>query len=215
MDATDALIASLSEQLTPVRRLAPPSLRAASWVALATALVAAFCLVRGLRPDLSSRVLEPSFLTAVAAAWATGALATLAAFEIGLPDRRQAWLLAPLPALLLWVSGISYGCLGDWVAIPAGAPLVAGSVRCLETLLGTSIPLALVLWRMLRQARPLRPANPAWMGALAVAAFADTAHLLIHPLDATALVLVMNLGVAAIIVGCAGAAGARRLSTRH
>jgi len=211
MVPTEHVIVTLSEDLTPVTRLPPPWLRTGGLVSLATALVIGLAVFRGVRPDLAVQLRQPSFIVAVAAAWATGAAATMAAFEVSLPDRSTLWACLPLPALALWVSGISYGCLGDWVAIPAGAPIMHDSVRCLETLIGTSVPLALVLWRMLGRARPMRPRRGAWLAALAIAAFADLAHLLIHMIGATALVLIMNLGVGAAIFGLGGLLGSWRL----
>jgi hypothetical protein len=98
------------------------------------------------------------------------------------------------------------------VAIPAGAPVVPDSIRCLETLIMASLPLGLVLWIMLRRARPLRPAATSWIGALAVAAFADTAHLLIHVVEASALVLVINLVPVTLILLLGGLFGRRSLA---
>jgi hypothetical protein len=204
MIATERLIADLSDQLVAVRRLLPPYVRALGLIALATVVVVGLAFVRGLRADIAIRLVDPTYLVAVGSAWLTGVTATLAAFELSLPDRSRRWGWLPLPTLALWVSGVSYGCLAHWVGIPAGAPIMHDSVRCLETLLGTSIPLALVLWRMLSVARPMRPRTTAWLAAVAVAGYADTAHLLIHMIGATSLVLIMNLGVAALIFGVAG-----------
>jgi hypothetical protein len=204
---TDALIARLADELVPVRRLAPPPLRAALWIAAATALAVLLALARGLRPDLAQQLADPAYLVQLAGAWLAGAAATLAAFEIALPDRPAAWLLLPLPAAALWLSGFAYGCLGHWVAIPAGAPVVADSVRCVETIGMASVPLALVLWLMLRRARPLRAGGTAWLGGLAVAAFADVAHLLAHRVEASLLVLLVNLVPVALILAAGGLAG--------
>lgn len=180
-------------------------------LALGTALVAALAAVRGLRPDLAMQLQDPAFLVKVAGAWLTAVTATLAAFQLSLPDRRRAWLFLPLPSMTLWLYGFAAGCLAHWVAIPAGAPVLAESVNCLETILMASIPLALVLWLMLRQAKPLRPASTAWIGGLAVAAFADMAHLLIHAIDASLLVLVVNLVPVIVIVMLGGLLGRRML----
>ena len=193
MRATEDLIASLSTGLKPVRRLQPPLLRALGWILLATVVIAILVLLRGFRGDIASCLQDPAYLIQVAGAWLTGAAATLAAFEVSLPDRKRGWLLLPLPFAALWLSGFAYGCLGDWIAIPAGAPIMHDSVRCLETLIMASLPLGLVLWMMLRRARPLRASVTAWVGALAVAGFADTAHLLIHVVQASSLVLTINL----------------------
>jgi hypothetical protein len=62
---------------------------------------------------------------------------------------------------------------------------------------------------MLRKAHTLRPSATAWVGILAVAGFADTAHLLIHSVEASVLVLVINLVPATLIVLLGGLAGKR------
>ena len=211
MRSTEELIASLARELQPVRRLKPPAQRALGWILLATALIAGLVLLRGFRTDISACLRDPAYLIQLAGAWLTGAAATFAAFEVSLPDRARSWLLLPLPFAALWLSGFAYGCLADWVAIPAGAPVIPDSIRCLETLIMASLPLALVLWIMLRRARPLRPAATSWIGALAVAAFADTAHLLIHVVEASALVLVINLVPVALILLLGGLFGRRSL----
>ena len=212
MDSTDRLIARLAEGLTPVARLARPWARAFCLVLLASAIIVLLVLLRGLRADMPDRMIDGAYWLQLAGAWLTGASATLAAFEVSLPDRSRRWLLLPLPALGLWLSGFGYTCLADWIAIPAGAPIAHDSVRCLETILLASLPLAFVLWRMLARARPLAPAPVAWTAALAIAGFADTAHLLIHVVQASALVLVINLIPAAAIVLAGGVLGRRGLS---
>jgi hypothetical protein len=212
MASTEDLIAKLSAGLTPVARLARPGLRAFWLMALATVLIALLVLLRGFRADLALRLAEPSYWLQLTGAWLTGAAATLAAFETSLPDRPRAWLLLPLPPLVLWLSGFGTACLIHWIEVPSGAPVASDSVRCLETILLTSLPLAIVLWRMLARARPLTPAPVAWAGALAIAAFADSAHLLIHVVQASALVLAINLLPAAVIVALGGLFGRRRLA---
>ncbi len=212
MRSTEELIASLSTGLTPVRRLQPPLLRALGWILLATVVIAILVLLRGFRADIASCIQDPAYLIQVAGAWLTGAAATLAAFEVSLPDRKRGWLLLPLPFAAFWLSGFAYGCLGDWIAVPAGAPIMHDSVRCLETLIMASLPLGLVLWMMLRRSRPLRAGATAWIGALAVAGFADTAHLLIHVVQASSLVLVINLVPVAIILMIGGILGRHSLA---
>jgi hypothetical protein len=212
MGSTDELITSLSTGLAPVGRLKPPGLRALGWILLATAVIALLVLLRGLRADIAASVADPAYPIQLAGAWLTGAAATFAAFEVSLPDRRRGWLLLPLPFAALWLSGFAYGCLGDWIAIPQGAPVMEDSIRCLETLIMASLGLGLVLWIMLRRSRPLRPGATAWAGALAVAGFADTAHLLIHVVQASSLVLVINLVPVALILLLGSLLGRRSLA---
>lgn len=211
MATTEDVIASLANGLAPVRRLRPPVLRAALWVLLASALIALLAALRDPRADMNVMLGDPCYLMQLAGAWLTGATATLAAFEISLPDRSRAWMLLPVPSTLLWLSGFTVGCLAHWIAIPLGAPVAHDSVRCLETIIMASMPMALVLWLMLRRARPLRPSGTALLGALAVAAFADTAHLFIHVVEASLLVLLVNLVPVTIIIGGLSLFGRRGL----
>lgn len=197
---SNTLIDDLVGKLTPVKRLPTPLVRALSLIALATVVIALFTVWRGFRSDISERLGEPAYVIAIASAWLTGATGTLAAFNISLPDRSRWWLVVPLPAGILWVWGVGYGCLAHWIAIPAGAPVEAESIACLETLVGTSIPLGIALWFMIRRAKPLRGNLAALLSAGAIAAFADLAHLLLHVVNATVLVLTMNFGVTGIIV---------------
>jgi len=212
MAATDDLIDSLAGGLVPVRRLRPPAVRALGCVLLAVAVIALLAWGRGLRGDLADRLRDAAWWVQIAGAFLTAITATLAAFEIGLPDRSRLWLALPLPAAALWLYGFAFGCLGHWIAIPAGAPVVRDSVRCLETIVMASVPLGLALWLMLRRARPLEPGGTAWLAALAVAAYADTAHLLMHVVQASSLVLAVNLLPVTAILLVGGLAGRRGLS---
>ncbi len=65
----------------------------------------------------------------------------------------------------------------------------------------TSVPLSLAMLVMLRYAALFRPRTVSLMGGLAVAALTSFALSLFHDLDATIMVLVWNLGTAALIAG--------------
>ena len=213
MTDTGQMIDALAGGLQPVRRLRPPFVRALAVVVLAAAVVAVLTAIRGLRADFGARAHDTGFCIQIVGAWLTGVTATMAAFEISLPDRSRRWAALPLPAVALWLYGFAFGCLAHWIAIPAGAPVVEESERCLTTIVMATLPLSLALWLMLRQARPLRAANTAWIAALAVAGFADTAHLLLHVVQASSLVLVINLVPVTIIVALGGIGGRFGLNT--
>ncbi len=65
---------------------------------------------------------------------------------------------------------------------------------------------------MVRYAAPLRPRAVTMIGALSVAAITSTALSLFHDLDATMMILLWNLGTAALIVALGGALGRRMFS---
>jgi hypothetical protein len=207
---TPELIDILVECATPVRRLRPPLVRAGLWLAFAGLILALVAIGHGVRTDLAARLHEPTFAASIAAALATGILAAMAAFAISLPDRSRWWLLLPLPALAVWIATIGYGCFVDWVSIGPDGIRLGEELPCLALLVLTGVPLAIALAAMLRHAALLRGGAVAMMGGLAVAAITATALSLVHDHDASVMILVWNLGTAALITG-AGCLFGRRI----
>ncbi len=209
MITTPQLISLLATSAKPVRRLRPPLVRATFWLSLAALVFALLAVGHGVRQDFAQRIAQPIFAIGLAAALVTGVLAAIAAFFISLPDRSRAWGVLPVPALLVWVSTVSYGCLTQWVDIGPDGMRIGEAARCFATLILTSLPLSLGLFLMLRHAAWLRPTAVTLTGGLAVAAMTATALTLFHDLDATVMVLLWNLGVAAMIVGIGYVLGLR------
>jgi hypothetical protein len=196
---TPDLISSLVKHATPVRRLRPPLWRALLWLAFAGLVLVLFTIGHGPRDDLAMRLGEPTFALRFAAALATGILAAVAAFMLSLPDRSRWWLLLPAPALAVWLATIGYGCFTDWVSVGPDGISFGETMRCFATLVLTGIPLSVALCVMLRYSALLEPGTVALTGALAVAAMTSATLSLLHDLDATAMILVWNLGSAALI----------------
>jgi hypothetical protein len=204
---TPELIEMLCADAKPVRRLRPPLVRAALWLIFAGLVLFALAVLQGTRPDLAERVREPTFVGALAGSLLTGMLAAIAAFHLSLPDRSRLWLLLPVPALVLWISTIGYGCLTDWISVEPGGVRLGSTLECFATLAIASLPLYLVLLVMLRHAGRLHPTMVAMMGGLASSGIAATALSLFHELDASVMVLLWNLGTAALIVALSGMFG--------
>ena len=131
---------------------------------------------------------------------------------LSLPDRSRFCLLLPAPALVLWLSTIGYQCLTNWVSLEPNGIRLGETARCFATLVLTSLPLSLAMLVMLRYAAPLRPMAVTLTGSLAVAAITATALSLFHDLDATLMILMWNLGTAALFVGMGGAFGGKMFS---
>lgn len=212
MITTPDLIESLAAGAAPVRRLRPPLFRAGLWLVFAAIILGLLAMGQGVRADIADRLRQPVFSLGLAASLLTGVLAAIAAFLISLPDRSRLWALLPIPALLVWLSTVSYGCLTDWVSLEPGGIRLGETVRCFATLLLTSAPLSIAMLVMLRHAAPLRPTIVAMIGGLAVAAITAAALSLFHDLDATAMVLLWNLGTAGLIVGAGSLLAPRMLS---
>jgi len=209
MIKTTDLIDSLATDMRPVKRLRPPLLRACGWLFGAAAVVALLAANQGIRPDLAQRLHDTPFVMSLAGSILTGVLAVIAAFLVSLPDRSRLWILLPLPALVLWLSNIGYQCLTDWVSVGPDGMNPGEAARCFVTLSVTSLPLSLALLVMLRYAARLRPTVVALMGSLAVSAITSTALALFHTIDASVMILMWNLGTAALLMGAAGLFGRR------
>jgi hypothetical protein len=210
--ATRELIDTLVECATPVRRLRPPLLRAMLWLAFASLVIALIVMGHGLRPDLTLHLRQPAFAITTAAALATGILSAIAAFVVSIPDRSRWWLLLPMPALAAWLSTIGYGCLTDWVGLGPEGIHFGEEVRCFSILVLTSVPLTIALTVMLRYAAMLRAGAVATTGGLAVAAITASALPLFHNHDATAMILIWNVGTALLITGITSLFGRRIFS---
>ena len=205
MITTPDLIESLAADAVPVRRLRHPALRAGTWLLLAAIIVLLLGVELGPRADIGERLRQPVFLLGLASSALTGVLAAIAAFMISLPDRSRAWLLLPAPPLIFWLSAIGYQCLTAWVRIGPDGIELGETARCFATLFLTSFPLSLTLLVMLRHAAALGSRETVMTGALAVAGIAATAISLLHDLDATILILMLNFGIAAVLVALGGA----------
>lgn len=212
MITTPDLIDSITASAAPVQRLRPPLVRATLWLLFAAFILVLLVVSQGVRADLTQRLQEPAFAVGLFSALLTGVLAAIAAFLISLPDRSRLWFLLPAPALIIWFSTIGYGCLIDWVSIGPDGIRLGEAARCFATLVLASAPLSLAMLLMLRYAALLQPTAVILTGGLAVAAITATALSLFHELDATVMILVWNLGSAAVIVGLAGLLGGRIFS---
>jgi len=196
---TPDLIDTLVQDATPVRRLRPPLVRAGLWLAFAAIVLGLIAIAHGLRPDFSDCMRQPLFVVGLLGALATGISAAVASFQLSLPDSSRLWIILPLPALALWVVTIGYGCLTDWVSIGPDSVRLGEAIRCFATLLMTSVPLSIAMLAMLRYTALLRPLEVSVLGGLAVAAVTAFALSLFHDLDATVMILLWNLGAAALI----------------
>jgi len=209
---TPDLIESLVANAAPVRRLRPPVARAVGWLLFAALILTLLAVSHDVRPDLALRLRQPEFVTGIAASLATGVLAAIASFLLSTPDRSRAWLLLPVPALFVWVSTIGYGCLINWVSLQPGSLPLGDEAGCFALLVLTGVPLSLAMLIMLRHAALLAPTRVAISGGLAVAAVAATALSIFHNHDASAIILIWNLGTAALLVALGGAFGRRMFS---
>jgi hypothetical protein len=199
-DSNDRLVQALGADLAPVRRLAPPSQRVLIWLAIVGAAALALAMVSDVGAMIRRFMAAPDVWLAAMGSMLTAVLAALATFELSLPDRKAAWALLPLPALLLWIGASGMGCLRTW-SIADANPMPPGQPEhCLIYILGISLPLSLLLIVMLRRGLSLRPNLTAIIGGLACASAAATLLNFIHPYDAAATDLAVHALAVVIVI---------------
>ncbi len=211
-DGTRHLISALASDLAPVRPLAPPAWRALTWLAAVLAIAGALAIRSDLAAVAAHIDARPEGWFAITGSAMTAALAAMAAFELSLPDRTRAWALLPLPAAAVWVAAGGLGCVHAWSAPAAPGAVLAPPGECLTFIIGLSLPLAALMFLMLRRGHSLQPHLTAVVAALACAAAAATLLGLIHPFDAAALDLAVHGLAVAIVVAAASMVGARVLA---
>lgn len=201
MTSADRLIDTLVMDVRPVRRLRSPLRRAMGWSGLGLAIALLVGVVHGVRGDIGVRLADPAFLIGTGSALATAVLAAVAALMAALPDRSRRWLLLPLPTALLWIGGVTGGCLVKWVAFDRSVVTLPQVLECLGILATVSVPLAAVLFWMLRPLRRVAPPGTVFMAAFATAALAAATLNLVHAFDASVMILVWNFGAALVVLG--------------
>lgn len=197
---TDDLIQTLTENLVPVRRLAPPLLRALQWLG-AVGLVAAGLALTADLPAVAARLgAVPDMWLSVLGSALTAVLGAVAAFELSLPDRRSAWALLPLPSLALWLGAGGLGCLREGLVPGTHVAPMHEAMDCFAFIVGLSVPLSVLLVLMVRRGFPLRPGLSTVVIGLTAAAASATLLMLRHPFDAGLADLASHVVAVAVVV---------------
>jgi hypothetical protein len=197
---TDTLIDRLAGDARPVRRIGSPLRRTLAWLVVATLVVAAITAHFGLRAHLFDAMSDGPTLVEWIASVLTGLLAAYAAFQVSVPGRSARWAWLPVPALLLWLAGLGWGCLQDYARLGGAAFLMeAGSSECAVAITLTSVPLGAALLWMVRHAGVVRPMPTALLAALAAAALSAAGVSLYHGGENAAMVLLWHLGAVAVL----------------
>ncbi len=207
--ASHALIESLAGGLRPVRRLAPPWLRTVIWCLAVLGLGALALMIFTPQVGMHQLMQTPDMALGAAGAALTCVLAAAAAFITSVPGRSGWWGALPLPALALWLSASTAGCLRMAPAAGMVAEPHGHGMHCMVFIVVAAVPLALLLMALILRACPLRPALTASLAGLASAAAAAVILMPLHPFDATATDLLAHLAAVVVVIGLVQVAGRR------
>lgn len=109
-NVTENLIASLSEELEPVKCMAHPLKRAAYWLVLASLYASLVVIFLGLRGDFMMKLSEPIYLFEMALALTMSLSGALSSHWLCVPDMRgQSWM--PIVPITLFT------VLASWLAL--------------------------------------------------------------------------------------------------
>lgn len=203
---TDKLIACLTENADPVRRLSSPWVRTALWFAIAIPYVAVIVVMMAPRNDLVLKFTDFRFLLEQVAALCTAIGAAVAAFQSIVPGYNRRFLLLPLVPLTVWLASLGQGCVQLWLRGEALVSFTSDFI-CIPAiaLVGTLPAAAMVL--MLRKGAPLWPHASAALGGLAAAGLGNFGLRLFHAQDASLMVLVWQMGTVFMLTVLCGWAG--------
>jgi hypothetical protein len=206
---TEDLITELTAAARPVKRLAPPMVRALSWLAVVAVVSGALILKLSNLPVFAQRASDPRMALELFATLATGIAGVIAAFHLSVPDRPRAWALLPLPFAVMWMALSGLGCYRNWAEQTANGWNLGESSHCFVFLLAVGVPLAGGLLLSVRRARPLQPRLVATVGAVGAAALSAFILQFFHPLDITLMDLGAHLAALALLIGLVAASGPR------
>lgn len=208
MTSTEKIIEQLAARARPVRPLRPAWVRACTWLLASALVIAVLTSLFGMRPHLLTLLLRPATGMEWLGSLLTGVLAAFAVFQLSVPGRDARWAWLPLPALLLWGSGIGMGCLGE--ILRGQFAYDPRSLQCARDVALVSLPIAVVMLVMVRHAALARPRSTALLGGLAAAALSSAGVGLFHAGETAAMGLVGHL-FAVLVLSVVGAASSRGL----
>jgi hypothetical protein len=202
---TDNMIEQLAAELTPVRPLRPPGLRAAWWVLGAVLYLAVLTFARtGTGFEANAEV--AGFLVIQAIGVVAGILAAIAAFASVVPGHSNRVAVWAFIAAIGWLASMALAAFGA-----DGSPAILAAQHewvCVAVILIGGAPLVAALSIMLRRGAPLRPIRTGLLTALAVGLLANFGACLSSPHAADPVTLAWHGGAVLALIGVC-IAGAR------
>ncbi|MDH5772277.1 MAG: NrsF family protein [Rhodospirillaceae bacterium] len=200
MRKTEDLINILSQDLSPVERLASPGKRLLFWLAIAlpiSLILGSVVEQKTLGIDTTqlavSRLGDMRMVIEIIAIFATAISAGFAALSSAQPGRsKQVWLL-PIVPLLTWMALVGEGCWQLWLEIGADKFTLAPHWSCYPSVVATGAVPAIALVLMLRRTTLFNPTVTVGFATLGAAALGAVGLRLFHPPDATVMLMLWQL----------------------
>ncbi|GAB0116422.1 NrsF family protein [Acidisoma sp. 7E03] len=196
----DRLIADLSRDLKPVKRVRPTRL-VLLWLFAVVLTADLFAVRADLHAMMARLMLQPYMWQAALSSAVTALLAVIAAFMTGMPGRSPRWSLLPVPALIWWLCEGGMGFAHIWRLPVLQDASMVGAEYSFGFILLVSLPLSALLALLLRRTYPLRPRLTATLAGLAASAAAATLLNFFHAYDGSLSDLVAHVASVAIVIG--------------
>ncbi len=198
---TERLVASLVDDLRPVRPLRPPIVRAMSWLVAEIAIFLAFTVVHGFRPDLAEQFAKPEFLFEWGAALLTAVVTAIAMFHVSIPGQKGWWVQISAGAIGVWVFSLVLGAVAEVRALGLDGIVMRTSWECVEFLTGSAFLTIGAALYVVRAGAASSPAATVMLTAISVTALGSWNLELFHRLDTITQLLVWHLTtITAILV---------------
>ena len=206
-DDTNALIERLANEAKPVKPLAPPLLRAASFLAVVLAVMGGLAITGGEAAGTLAQLSETAFALDLLGALVAGVCAVVAAVMMSIPGRSEAWVYLPLPGVVLWLIGGGLECYQFVDAHGLGARSLLASRDCFVFIIGAGLPTAGAAYLLLRQTVSIHVVPVMALAGLGAAMLAAVLLQFVHvhganPVDfATHVVAIAMLMLVTMAVG--------------
>jgi hypothetical protein len=200
---SETLIARLSTDLRPVRRVMPCWMGMLAWLACAAVAAGAVAWMHGMNQTLHEAMDDWQEQANIVLSLLTALTAAYAAFELARPDTSRRWLWLPVAPALAWFAGLGIGCIAE--LFPGGSEGLHGqeSMACLAIIAAVGLPLTLAHMLMMRHAALTRPVEVSALACLAAASFSSAVLSLLHGVEASGLLLLWH-GTSVLLVAWFG-----------
>jgi hypothetical protein len=204
---TQQFIRRLVANVTPVRPLPHPWIRAATWCGVSLPVLGLIVLAMSPSTGLIWTHIDRRLMLQQFAALATGVTAAAAAFATTVPGYRR-WIVSlPLLPLAVWLGDLGQWCIRDDVASGSSPWVFIAHWGCLPaTMLVGAFPAATIVM-MLRRGAPLMPRLTTILAAVAAGGLGNFGVRFVHVTDASIVVLAWHFSAVFVLSVLSAAAG--------